>query len=60
MDRSRFRCVKCGVMFAPDYDEDEHGNEFIVSTKLCYYCFEDGVEEAEERRRERIARNNEY
>lgn len=49
------KCVKCGDKF---YLEYEHGE--LLSDKLCYYCFEDGVEEFEERKRERIARQNEY
>lgn len=40
------------------YVDDEDGDEF--GTGLCYDCFEDTVEEAEIRRRERIARENEY
>lgn len=39
--------------------EDDFG-EYAVNTKLCYDCFEEGVEEHEEKKRERIARENEY
>lgn len=47
-------CKKCGRAYVNEEDADEFG------TGLCYECFEDGVEEADIRRRERIARNNEY
>lgn len=50
------KCLKCGDQFLPDRDDDGE----IVSGKLCYHCFEDGVEEHEERKRERISRQNEY
>ena len=45
---------KCRRPYFEDEDDDEYG------TGLCYHCFEEGVEEYEERRRERIARENEY
>lgn len=48
------RCKKCRGAFTCEEDDDEFG------TGLCYHCFEDSVEEAEERRRERIARENEF
>lgn len=48
----KFICKKCGVRFEVEDDEEQ--------TKLCYHCFEDSVEEFEEKRRERIARENEY
>ena len=47
-------CKKCQRAYVEDEDDDGFG------TGLCYDCFEDGVEEAEIRRRERIARANEY
>jgi hypothetical protein len=49
------RCQKCQRMYEPE--EDEEG---FINTKLCYDCFEASVEEHEERKRERIARENEY
>lgn len=45
-------------MFDPDLDADD--DDEFPQTKLCYNCFEDGVEEYEIKRRERIARKNEY
>jgi hypothetical protein len=48
------RCRKCGDRFQCDEGDDEYG------TGLCYHCFEDGLEVYEERRRERIARQNEF
>jgi formylmethanofuran dehydrogenase subunit E len=50
----RIRCQNCGEYFLNDEDHPEYGK------KLCYYCFEDGLEDHEERKRERIARENEY
>ena len=47
-------CKECRLSYRVDEDADEFG------TGLCYECFEEGVERAEERRRERIARANEY
>lgn len=49
-----FRCKKCEQKAAYEYGDDNEG------TGLCYYCFEDGMEEYEERRRQRIAEANEY
>jgi len=49
------KCMRCGDMFEPEEIEDGWFQD-----KLCYHCFEEGVEEHEERRRERIARENEY
>lgn len=51
------KCVECGRMFDPeqDFPDDDFPQE-----KLCYECFEASVEEFEEKRRERIARENEY
>lgn len=40
------------------YHDDEDSDEF--ETGLCYECFEAGLEEFEERRRQRIAEANEY
>jgi protein-arginine kinase activator protein McsA len=47
-------CKKCRQPYEDDEDADEYG------TGLCYHCFEESLEELEERRRERIARANEY
>lgn len=55
-----FKCIRCGCNFQPEYVEDADGEEYAVSVHLCYHCFEEGVEEHEERKRERIARENEY
>lgn len=48
-------CNRCRI---PYEDEDEDDDHF--GTGLCYQCFEDGLEEHEERRRQRIAERNEY
>lgn len=41
------------------YEEgDENDDNF--ETGLCYHCFEDALEDYEIRKRERIARQNEY
>lgn len=50
------KCRRCGELFLPDLDDRGE----IVSDKLCYYCFEDALEDFEEKKRERIARANEY
>lgn len=50
------KCQRCGEQVLPDLDDDGE----IMSNKLCYHCFEDALEEHEERKRERIARENEY
>lgn len=50
----KFVCKECHQLSEADKDDDNYG------TYLCYWCFEDGVEKAEEKRRERIARQNEY
>jgi len=50
----KYRCKKCGCEAECDYDDECEG------TNLCYRCFEDGVEEAEERRLRRIQEANEY
>lgn len=47
-------CKKCKQPYADEEGSDE------FETGLCYHCFEEGVEEYEERRRDRIARSNEY
>ena len=47
-------CKKCNRPYQDDPDDDGHG------TKLCYECFEESLEDFEEKRRERIARSNEY
>lgn len=55
-----FKCQRCGSNF----DDSEHYNlsdeVFEGIPKLCYHCFEDALEEWEEKKRERIARENEY
>lgn len=48
------RYKQCGYAYYEAEDEDHFG------TGLCYSCFDDAVDLAEERRRERIARQNEY
>lgn len=48
------KCKRCGGAYHDNEDDDG------FETGLCYVCFEDGLEEHEERRRERIARANEY
>jgi hypothetical protein len=50
-------CQRCGKMFQPDIPDD---GEISVQDKLCYYCEQDAVGEWKEKRRERIARDNEY
>ena len=57
MEGKMFVCQKCHREFLPEQDDDEF--EFS-QTKLCYECFEASLEDYEERRRERIARQNEY
>lgn len=47
-------CRKCRRPYVEDEDDDGY------RTGLCYECFEEGVEEYEIKRRERIARENEY
>lgn len=47
-------CKKCRCRYAEHEGDDEFG------TGLCYECFEEGVEGADIKRRERIARENEY
>lgn len=47
-------CKKCLIAYVDEEGSDEFG------TGLCYECFESSLEEFEERRRERIARENEY
>ncbi len=48
-------CLGCNRPFTPVWIE-----ELELFSKVCHHCFEDGVEQAEERRFERIARENEY
>lgn len=48
------RCKKCRDLYVDHEDSDEY------DTGLCYECFEGELEKHEERRRERIARANEY
>lgn len=50
------KCQKCNAPFELEYDDEG----YPLSEKLCYYCFEDGVEEAHFNRLERIALENEY
>jgi hypothetical protein len=47
-------CKRCQQGYREDEDDDG------FETGLCYQCFEDSLEEYEERRRERIAKANEY
>lgn len=47
----------CKVCRHPYFDEE---NSDGFGTGLCYECFECALEEHEERKRERIARENEY
>jgi len=48
------KCKRCGVAYHDDEDDDG------FETGLCYYCFEESLEEYEELRRQKIARANEY
>lgn len=50
----RYTCKKCKQQAECEYDDDCEG------TDLCYRCFEEGVEEYEERRIRRIQESNEY
>jgi formylmethanofuran dehydrogenase subunit E len=54
MLRDAPKCKRCNE---PYYEEDDYDS---FETGLCYHCFEDSLEEYEERKRERIARENEY
>lgn len=54
MIRPNATCRKC----RRPYHEDEDDDGF--ETGLCYECFEGGLEDFEERRRQRIAEANEY
>lgn len=47
-------CKRCDRPYIYEPGADE------FSTGLCYHCFEDAIEEYEEKRRERIALENEY
>ena len=52
MERGNCKC--CGERY-----ENEPGDD-AYETGMCYHCFEESLEEHEERKRERIARANEY
>ena len=52
--RPKSVCRKCHMSFFDDVDADEYG------TGLCHHCFEEGVEEYEEKKRQRISEQNEY
>lgn len=57
------KCVSCGRSFNPywDYiDNGEVGDNEPYKAKQCSDCFENSLEEWEEHKRERIARENEY
>jgi hypothetical protein len=54
MTRANATCRKCKRSYFDDEDDD------AFDTGLCYQCFEDGLEEHEERKRRRIAEQNEY
>lgn len=54
MNLPKQRCRRCNSLYEDDEDNDEFG------TGLCYFCFEDSLEEYEERKRQRIAEQNEY
>ena len=47
-------CRRCHEEFYSEEGDDNHG------TKLCYFCFEESLEEFEENRRRKIAERNEY
>jgi hypothetical protein len=47
-------CKQCHLKFHDDEDDDG------FKTGLCFRCFEDSLEEYEERRRRKIAERNEY
>lgn len=52
------RCQKCGDFFQAEWiGSAERG---FMQDKLCYECFEESLEEHEDRKRGRIARANEY
>lgn len=48
------KCRKCKLPYREEPDDD------AFETGLCYHCFEDSLEDYEERRRQRIAEQNEY
>jgi hypothetical protein len=50
----KFVCKECFQKSEAEEGDDNFG------TDLCCWCFEDGVERADESRRERIALANEY
>ena len=49
-----FKCKKCGCNYDPDEDDDD------FDTEMCYICFEESLEEFEEKLRKKIALKNEY
>lgn len=51
------RCKKCQCRYQEEHSDDD---DLSIGTGLCYHCFEEGVEEYEEKRRRRIAEQNEY
>lgn len=53
-DTVKCTCKKCNEQYF-DQHEDEN-----YASGLCYNCFCDKVEEYEERRRDKISRDNEY
>lgn len=57
-----FTCKDCGRFFKAVfvYDDDSFESEGYQQNKLCSDCFEGAIEEYEEKKRERIARENEY
>ena len=54
MPGEAFVCKSCRRKFVDDEDNDGYG------TGLCYECFEDELENYEEKQRRRIAEQNEY
>ena len=48
------QCKRCDKTYIEEPETDNEGSG------LCYFCFEVSLEEYEERRRERIAEQNEY
>lgn len=52
------RCQKCGDFFQAEWIGSEENG--YMQDKLCYSCFEDSLEDYEDNKRERIARENEY
>ncbi len=58
MNHYRTPTLTCKRCRQPYFEGSEGDDNF--ETGLCYHCFEDALEEYEERKRERIARQNEY